>query len=118
MRQHLADSWTRPLAFVCASVFFLAAGLSAAPAPAPEVANAVANNNRDAVRALLQSRADVNAPQADGTTALHWAARWNDLETADRLIHAGADPKVANRDGATPMFLATQNGSAAMIEKF
>src|SRR5579863_572800 len=86
-------------------------------APAPEVANAVANNNRDAVQALLQSKADVNAPQADGTTALHWAARWDDLETADLLIRAGADPKTANQDGATPMFLAAQNGNAAMIEK-
>src|SRR5579863_459875 len=92
-----------------------AASLSAASISA--VADAAAGNNRDAVQALLQSKADVNAPQADGTTALHWAARWDDLETADLLIRAGADPKTANRDGATPMFLAAQNGNAAMVEK-
>jgi ankyrin repeat protein len=84
----------------------------------PEVADAAASNNREAIRALLVRHADVNAPQADGTTALHWAARWDDLEAADLLLHAGADPKTANRDGATPMFLATQNGNAAMVEKF
>jgi len=101
-----------PLVILSPALWFC---LSAATPP--EVADAAANNNREAIRSLLQHHADANAPQADGTTALHWAARWDDLETADLLIHAGADPKTANRDGATPMFLATQNGNAAMIEK-
>jgi ankyrin repeat protein len=35
---------------------------------------------------------------------------------ANSLIRAGANPQAANRDGATPMFLAAQNGSARMIE--
>jgi ankyrin repeat protein len=95
----------------------LLGGFVLTAATPPEVADAAANNNRAAVRALIQRHADVSAPQADGTTALHWAARWDDLETADLLLNAGADPKTANRDGATPMFLATQNGNAAMIEK-
>ena len=75
------------------------------------------NQDNAAVRNLLAAKADVNAPQADGTTALHWAARWDDLETASLLIQAGADAKAANHDGATPMFLASQNGSAAMIDQ-
>jgi ankyrin repeat protein len=100
----------------CACALFLLATVVSA-ATTPEVADAVSARNHDAVLALLQRHADVNAPQADGTTALHWAARWDDLETADLLLHAGADPKTANRDGATPMFLAAQNGNAAMIEK-
>ncbi len=75
------------------------------------------NQDASAVRALLAKKADVNAPQADGTTALDWAARWDDLETARLLIRAGADPRIANHDGATPMFLASQDGSAAMIEQ-
>jgi ankyrin repeat protein len=93
----------------------IAFNLSAAQSS--EVADAVENHNPEGVRALLQRKADVNVPQADGTTALHWAAHWDDLEIADLLIHAGANPKTANRDGATPMFLAAQNGNAAMIEK-
>ena len=82
-----------------------------------DAADAAMKNNRDALRALVEKKADVTTAQADGTTALHWVARWDDLEMADLLIRAGADVKAANRDGATPLFLASQNGSAAMIEK-
>jgi len=73
--------------------------------------------NREAVRSLLRQKADVNAPQVDGTTALHWAVRLDDLDTADLLIRAGAKVSAANRDGATPLQLAALNGNAAMIEK-
>src|SRR5215831_10045853 len=68
-----------------------------------EIADAAMKGSRDAVRALLQRRADVNAPQVDGTTALHWAVRQDDLELATWLIEAGARVSTANRDGATPM---------------
>jgi ankyrin repeat protein len=81
-----------------------------------DVADAAMNRDKPAIRRLLQAKADPNAPQPDGSTALHWAARWDDLETADMLIRAGAKAQAANHDGATPMFLATVNGSAAMIE--
>jgi ankyrin repeat protein len=66
---------------------------------------------------LLQRKADVNAPQVDGTTALHWAVRLDDLDTAELLIRAGANVSAANRAGATPMRLAALNGNAAMVEK-
>src|SRR2546428_10884496 len=86
-------------------------------APASDIADAAMNRNRDAVKALLQKKVDVNAPQLDGTTALHWAVRADDLETADLLIRAGANVGAANREGVMPMQLAAVNGSAAMIEK-
>jgi ankyrin repeat protein len=75
------------------------------------------NGDSLAVAALLQQKADVNAPQADGATAIQWAAYRNNLPLADVLIKAGANVKLANRDGATPLSLAAENGSAAMIEK-
>ena len=68
------------------------------------------------MRALLQKRADVNAAEADGMTALHWAARNNDLATARLLLRAGANVKAANRYGMTPLALAAQNGNAPMLE--
>jgi uncharacterized protein len=86
-------------------------------APASEVADAVMRNNQDALKSLLQRKADVNAPQVDGTTALHWAVRADDLETAKTLIRSGANVSAANRDGATPLLLASINGNAAMLEE-
>jgi len=82
-----------------------------------KVADAVRDGDTTAAIAFLKQRADVNAPEADGTTALHWAARQNDLDMADRLIKAGANAKAANRYGVTPLYLACVNGSAAMIAK-
>src|SRR5262249_30231518 len=86
-------------------------------AASSEVADAVMKGNKELVRSLLQRKVDVNAPQVDGTTALHWAVRADDLDTVELLIRAGAKVSAANREDATPMQLATMNGNAAMIEK-
>ena len=64
---------------------------------------------------LVDQHADVNAPQADGATALHWAVFRSDKEMVDLLIRAGANAKAANREGATPLWLASVNGDAAII---
>src|SRR5262249_45231152 len=86
-------------------------------AASSDIADAAMNRNKEAVRSLLQKKADVNAAQVDGTTALHWAVRADDLETADLLIRAGANVSATNREGVTPTQLAAINGNAAMIEK-
>ena len=74
------------------------------------------NGDKAVVRDLLANHSDVNVPQADGATALHWAAYRDDLDTAKVLIEAGAAVNVQNRYGVTPLSLACTNGSAAMIE--
>ncbi|MGI8602079.1 MAG: ankyrin repeat domain-containing protein [Verrucomicrobiales bacterium] len=80
------------------------------------LADAAEKSDRAIIRALLKQQADVNAPQADGMTALHWAAYLDDLETANLLAEANADVKATNRYGVTPLSLACQNGNAAMAE--
>jgi ankyrin repeat protein len=67
--------------------------------------------------ALLGGGADPNQRSADGTTALHWAARNNDVTLGDRLLRAGAKPHLENRYGVTPIALACESGSAAMVER-
>src|SRR5579863_9494760 len=82
-----------------------------------DVADAAMNRNAEAVRSLVSQKADVNVPQVDGTTALHWAVKWGDAATVDRLLLAGADVKAANREGTTPLFVACETGNAVIIEK-
>ena len=77
--------------------------LVVAAAPAPAVADAAMQGDRDAVRSLLKQGADVNAAQSDGMTALHWAAMKDDVEMAKMLLYAGANVKAANRYGVTPL---------------
>jgi ankyrin repeat protein len=78
---------------------------------------AVKAGNKAAAITLLQQKADVNVPEADGTTALSWAVRLNDVELVDRLIRAGANAKAANRYAVTPLYLAALNGNADVILK-
>jgi uncharacterized protein len=89
---------------------------SAAFAAPSEAANAAEHRDWTAVRALSARPADINAPQADGTTALQWAAHWNDLDAVKLLLSSGADPKLANRYGVSPLSEAATAGNAAMIE--
>jgi ankyrin repeat protein len=80
------------------------------------LADAAEKMDRARIRTLLHQRVDVNTPQIDGMTALHWATYQDDLETAQLLVRAGANVKAANRYGVTPLSLACTNGNDAMVE--
>jgi ankyrin repeat protein len=95
----------------------LAVPLMGAAGGRPPLVDAAKNGNRDALRALLQKGANVNAPEADGTTALHWASYRDELESADLLIRAGARVNAANDLGVTPLWTASLNGSEAMVRR-
>ena len=90
------------------------AGARAQPATVPLI-EAVKTGDAATVRAMLGQGTEVNGPESDGTTALHWATHRNDLATVDILIGAGADVDAVTRYGVTPLSLAATNGSAAMI---
>jgi len=92
-----------------AAMFVRAAGKS-------DVADAVMKGDKAALRTLLQQKADVNAPQVDGATALHWAVYRNDLDAAGQVIRAGAKADVANREGVTPVAMAALYGQSQMLE--
>lgn len=92
-------------------------GVNFAAAADSRLADAVMGGDREVLSSLPADRADVNTPQPDGTTALHWAVRHDDLQAADALLKAGADVKAANRYGVTPMSIAAMNGNPAMIRR-
>ena len=94
-------------------VFVLAGAAVAAEKPA--LADAVEQGNKALVRTLLDARADVNAAQVDGMTALHWAVYRDDLETAGLLVRAGAKVNAANRYGVPPLSLACTNGNSDLV---
>jgi ankyrin repeat protein len=80
------------------------------------LADAVQHRDTKTVRLLLEQRTDVNAPQGDGATALHWAAYLEDAETTALLIRAGANVNAPNHYGIRPLTLASENGNASIIQ--
>ena len=96
-----------------ASLTVAAMSLSAAP----NVADAVMRSQKAEALSLIQQKADVNAPQADGTTALQWAARADDMALVEALLKAGADVKASNRAGVNALYLALENGSEMMVDR-
>jgi uncharacterized protein len=90
---------------------------AASPRPAGSaLANAAEKKDWTRVRALLKQRADVKAAQADGMTALHWAAYHDNKEIAQLLLGGGAEVQAASRYGVTPLSLACTNGNGVMVE--
>ncbi len=88
----------------------------AAPVSDTRLVDAVKAGDEAAVLSLLDQHVNVNAPEPDGTTALHWAVRHDEPDLANRLIRAGADVKAANRYGIAPLYLGCLNGNVAIIE--
>ena len=67
------------------------------------VVEAAAGQDAVAVRTLIDEGADVNVPWGDGSTALMWAAHWDDLGMADLLLDAGAEVNGPDDHGVTPL---------------
>ncbi len=93
----------------------LATGVADAGDPG-SLADAAMNGEIDTMRALLKAGADVNAPGAFGTPALHWRVRVDDLAGTALLLKAGADVNAATERGVTALSLAIENGNPKMVE--
>src|SRR5229473_5716223 len=101
----------------CGIAILLAAANVPAFATDLRLVDAVRNRDLAAIQSLIKQHVDINAAQADGTTALAWAANRDDLDTADLLIHGGANVNAANDYGVSPLTLACTNRNAPMVEK-
>lgn len=98
-------------------VAFMAVVLLGATGPESPVADAAMRGQVDAVQALLARGADVNVPQGDGMTALHWAAERGDEALVRLLLDAGAEASATTRNGNyTPLHLAARSGDAVIVK--
>src|SRR5205085_6938049 len=97
------------LLIVCTTVLTRGAG--------SDVADAAMKGDTAAVRKLLLAKSDVNATQVDGASALHWAVYRDNIELVDLLLKAGANVNAANREGTTPLFMASLYGNATLIAR-
>jgi ankyrin repeat protein len=100
---------------IIGGLLLLSLGL-ATSALAASLVDAAEQHDRASVRALLETGADVNLAQVDGTTALHWAAFHDDAELVALLLRAGAEVNAANRYGVPPLAQACINGNAAIVK--
>jgi ankyrin repeat protein len=90
--------------------------VTAGAAGPSSISDAAMRGDRASVMALIKQGADVNAPQGDGVTALHWAARTADAELVKALVAAGANAGARTVFGAyTPLHLAAERGAAPAI---
>ena len=102
---------------VVCGIVLLAVASSSLIAAGSDVADAVMRGDHEALRKLIRAGADVNAPQVDGATALHWAVYRGDMEAADQILRAGARPDAKNRTGITPLAMAALYGHAALVDR-
>jgi uncharacterized protein len=89
--------------------------LSSAHGAQSAIADAAEKKDWNGVLTELKAKADVNAPQADGTTALHWAVHHDDLATTKALLAAGANVSATNNYGVPPLSLACVNGNEHIV---
>ncbi|MGE3513177.1 MAG: ankyrin repeat domain-containing protein, partial [Vicinamibacterales bacterium] len=78
---------------------------------------AIKSGDVSGAMSLIRHGGDINVPEADGTTALHWAVHRDNLELVEALLQAGASATSVNRYGVQPLSLACFNGNAAIVER-
>src|SRR5262245_663797 len=112
MRDH--NKWIARIGGLSAAVM-LAASIAANAADL-RLIDAVQKQDPQLVRKLLEQKIDVNARSDDGSTALLWAAHFDDIETGSLLVRAGADPNAANSFRVTALSETCTNASAAFVD--
>jgi ankyrin repeat protein len=113
---HTMRDQGQPSSLILAFLLTLLAVTPAVLAADLRLVEAARNQDQPGIRTLLNQHIDVNLRSEDGSTALLWAAHWNDLATAELLIRAGADANAANDFRMTPLSQACTNGSARFVE--
>ncbi len=80
------------------------------------LASLIQAGNRKAALDMIRAGADVNDPQPDGTTPVHWAVYGVDHELLQALIAKKAKVDVTNEFGSTPLAEAARLADATMVK--
>ncbi len=105
------SGWVLGFAVTC-----VLAVMSLTAADDRRLVEAVKHHKMATIQALLAEGGDANVPEADGTTALHWAVHHDAADLVDRLLGAGARVTASNRYGIQPVSIASLNGSVVIVE--
>lgn len=101
--------------FALLMVSVLGSAATVADPAGAQLIDAARTQNPQALRKLVSQKVDVNARAGDGSTALLWLAHWNDADSADLLLRAGANANIANDFAMTPLSQACLNGSTQFV---
>lgn len=82
----------------------------------PALMVALIFDQKDMFRFLLENGARVTAKDRDGDTVLHLLANSRDVELAELVLEAGADPDRFGANREPPLIMATRSGSLPMVE--
>jgi uncharacterized protein len=82
-----------------------------------ELVEAIKSGNRESVKELIESGADLNQQDKQGWTPLNWAAGSGHLEIVELLLEHGADPLAVGRDLRTPQMIALAAGHAELVKR-
>ena len=110
-RAGTVSGWVLGFAVTC-----VLAVMSLTAADDRRLVEAVKHHKMATIQALLAEGVDANVPEADGTTALHWAVHHDAADLVDRLLGAGARVTASNRYGIQPVSIASLNGSVVIVE--
>src|SRR6185312_16415307 len=109
---------SRTSAIILLALSAVAVAAKAATLPVAEsnaLVEAVQADDRASVARILATHPNVNFQQDDGSTALAWAAVRCNIEVAQLLMKAGANPNLTNEQGVGPLYIAIENRSTPMV---
>lgn len=103
---------------ICTVAILLGVTRVAAVTANTRLLEAVKSKDSKTAHLLLEhvGHLDTNVADAQGMTALLWAAHWDDLDMVKCLIGVGANVEVANRFGSTPLHEASTFGDVPMMK--
>lgn len=68
------------------------------------------------VTELIEAKVDINRPDAEGYTALHYAARFGHFHLTMALIENAADEGATTKEGYTPIMVAAKKRHCDVVE--